>query len=726
MLERPFKISSYAMVLLGSVALLLSGAIGWKLSLIFMALLGIAISFEGRRWQLSERIGLLLLFIVLPLLYLDWRQQMAIVEGDERAAGMRVLVHLLLSLSAIRLLQKKRNRDWIFLYLISFFEIFLAAGLTTRPAFLAIFCLYILAALMAAICFELGSAKRRGWRDGIELLYRMDRRGGRLLGGVNGWSLLAVASALSVLIFALALPIFFFVPRFEGGAFARAGGGIAGFVGFAKGMRLGDIGRLQQSDRIVMRVRVEGGGQRLTPLRWRGVALDRFDGTDWTRSSTAALIVRGSERNLFQLGTVESLHRLTTETFFLEPIDTSVLFAAPRVVAVQGALPFVRVDAEGGLSSLAHPFERLTYRVYSDVEEPDAQTLRADRLGALDYPAGYARYLQLPANLDPRIAALASTVIKQAGAQNVYDAARAIESYLQTNYRYSLEMRASGPDPLADFLFRVRAGHCEYFSSAMTIMLRTQGIAARVVNGFKTGEYNDAADVYVVRQRDAHSWVEVYFPTANFWASFDPTPFVPFQDGAPSGSWSSDLRKYAEALDLLWWQYVIGYDQQEQRQLARVLNRKLRNGRDDLAAWGDEVLRRMRTDAQARRALWMVVLLMFVALATFKGRGLLRIARWWKARRGERTTIDFYDRMTEILAQRGYKRTPHQTPLEFAAEIGMPEAVMLTRAYNRVRYGGRGLSAEEEAQVENWLRRLEEELVVGKGLSIIAARRDSR
>ncbi|MBX5479400.1 MAG: hypothetical protein IRZ19_10035, partial [Pyrinomonas methylaliphatogenes] len=119
MLERPFKISSYAMVLLGSVALLLSGAIGWELSLIFMALLGIAISFEGRRWQLSERMGLLLLLIVLPLLYLDWRQQMAIVEGDERAAGMRVLVHLLLSLSAIRLLQKKRNRDWIFLYLIS-------------------------------------------------------------------------------------------------------------------------------------------------------------------------------------------------------------------------------------------------------------------------------------------------------------------------------------------------------------------------------------------------------------------------------------------------------------------------------------------------------------------------------------------------------------------------------------------------------------------------------
>ena len=85
-------------------------------------------------------------------------------------------------------------------------------------------------------------------------------------------------------------------------------------------------------------------------------------------------------------------------------------------------------------------------------------------------------------------------------------------------------MRASGPDPLADFLFNVRAGHCEYFSTAMVVMLRTQGIAARVVNGFLPGEYNEAAGAYTVRQSDAHSWVEVYFPETNSWVTFDPTP----------------------------------------------------------------------------------------------------------------------------------------------------------------------------------------------------------
>jgi len=82
--------------------------------------------------------------------------------------------------------------------------------------------------------------------------------------------------------------------------------------------------------------------------------------------------------------------------------------------------------------------------------------------------------------------------------------------YLRDNYDYSLNLTAGGPDPLSDFLFNVRAGHCEYFSTSLAVMLRTQGIASRVVNGFLPGEYNDAAGAYTVRQSDAHSWVREF------------------------------------------------------------------------------------------------------------------------------------------------------------------------------------------------------------------------
>jgi transglutaminase-like putative cysteine protease len=198
---------------------------------------------------------------------------------------------------------------------------------------------------------------------------------------------------------------------------------------------------------------------------------------------------------LYQLGTTEGLHRLTIQTFFIEPIDTPYLFAAPRVVALQGVFPFIQRDREGAISTVAHDLERVTYKVYSDTEEPGEEALRLDKS---QYTAAAIRYLQLPEDLDPRIAELAASVVERSRAETRYDEARAIESYLQTEFGYSLDLKAGGPEPLSDFLFRVREGHCEYFATAMAVMLRTRGIATRVVNGFQIGEYNPAADAYTV------------------------------------------------------------------------------------------------------------------------------------------------------------------------------------------------------------------------------------
>ena len=100
-----------------------------------------------------------------------------------------------------------------------------------------------------------------------------------------------------------------------------------------------------------------------------------------------------------------------------------------------------------------------------------------------------------------------------AKARTPYDKAIAIENFLRSRFTYTLELSGKpGDDPLAHFLFETHAGHCEYFASAMTIMLRTLGIPAREVNGFLPGEFNDLAGDYIVRASDAHSWVEAYFP----------------------------------------------------------------------------------------------------------------------------------------------------------------------------------------------------------------------
>jgi transglutaminase-like putative cysteine protease len=408
---------------------------------------------------------------------------------------------------------------------------------------------------------------------------------------------------------------------------------------------------------------------------------------------------------LFQFGTTEALHRLTTQTFFLEPLESPVLFAAPRIVALQGDLPFVRVDSEGSVQSRRHDFERLIYKVISDTSEPRMDVLRNDNR---PLSVSYYRYLQLPENLDPRIDRLATQIILEANASNRYDSAKAIESYLQRQFGYSLEMKASGPDPLADFLFNVRTGHCEYFSTAMTVLLRTHGIPARVVNGFLPGEYNEASGAFTVRQSDAHSWVEVYFPETRSWVTFDPTPSAGRVEPVHTGI-TAQLQKYAEALELLWFQYVVGYDKQEQRSLATSLHNQVfdytRTISNVLAT-----LQRILTSNVALAAFAVLALALLVVLVIF-GKRILR----WTRTGGVRSEIEgrtysriqFYERLVSLLEQRGLERDKHLTPLEFANTLNSSEAMLITRAYNRVRYGSERLSPKERKEIERALSVLE-------------------
>jgi len=518
-----------------------------------------------------------------------------------------------------------------------------------------------------------------------------------------------VSVGLLVLIVILALPFFLIAPRTASSALRRSGAGLSGFIGFSDNVMLGEIGRLKGNDEVFMHVRVENESNVSPPgLRWRGIALDEFTGRGWKKSAVAERWERReSESGFFKLGTTEDVARLTIQTFFLEPVDTPVLFGAPRVVAVQGGLPFVRIDSEGAVQTRPHGQERLVYRVYSDTTEPALSVMRSDRL---DYLVESARYLQLPANLNSRIATLAQAVIARSGSRNGYDRARAIEAYLRDNYDYSLDLKAGGPDPLSDFLFRVRSGHCEYFSTAMTVMLRTQGIASRVVNGFLPGEYNETAGAYTVRQSDAHSWVEVYFPETKSWVTFDPTPPAGRTPHVRTGL-AAQLSKYSEAMELIWFQYVVGYDKQEQHSLLTSLRKELVDLRRDSISKFERA--RTAWPLIARPLLIVIVLLSALLMIILLARriqhyGWRRGLKVWRAETElERSRIGFYERLIASLEKRGFKRESYQTPLEFAASAGVNEAWAITNAYNRVRFGEEKLSVAERKQIEELLSLLE-------------------
>jgi len=708
-----FQTFSYATVAVATLALLLAGGLSVSLAVLFWLLLVAAWKFEDTKWQLSERTGLIVVLLSIPLFFIDWKYQQSVSEPTGRL-GVNALAHLIVFLSAVKVLQTKKDRDWVFLYLISFFEVLLAAGLSFSPVFLGTLTLYLLCGLSTIIAFEIRKSRRAIAVAETHLLVppdsRIFRNAGRRAGRRNGEAnrLPLVAVVLLVLIFVLALPLFLVAPRSGAAALTRGGGALTNFIGFSESVTLGEIGDLKRDNAVVMHVRVEDPQPR-SEFRWRGIALDEFTGRAWKKSAAARRLNQlENDKGFFQLGTTEALHRLMTQTIFLEPIESPVLFAASRPVAIQGDFPFVRVDAEGSMQTRRHEFERVIYKAISDLTEPDLARLRSD---ARPYPAAFERYEQLPDLLDPRISARANAIIVNAHARNRYDEAKAIESQLQAEYGYSLQMRASGPDPLADFLFNVKSGHCEYFSTAMAIMLRTRGIATRVVNGFLPGEYNDAAGAYTVRQSDAHSWVEVYFPESQAWITFDPTPAAGRTEPVRNGL-AGQLGKYAEAFELIWFQYVVGYDQQEQRSLATSLHNQLFDYRRSLA----QVLSAAREAITLRTR--AIVLIGFVGGAFFLLLFVIRRVRRFGWRRGlslskrqanrEASSVVFYERLLALLARRGVKRDPDLTPLEFAGKLDFQPALSITRAYNRVRFGGQQLSPAELKEIEQTLAEFEQ------------------
>jgi hypothetical protein len=295
----------------------------------------------------------------------------------------------------------------------------------------------------------------------------------------------------------------------------------------------------------------------------------------------------------------------------------------------------------------------------------------------------------------------------------------ALEQYLRANYAYSLELRGTpkGEDPLDTFLFEIRRGHCEYFASAMAIMLRHLGIPARLVNGFRAGEYNGLGDNYVVRQYDAHSWVEAYFPPYG-WVEFDPTPPDPQRGRATVIRLISNI---VDAVDLWWWEGVVNYDFSRQYGMMSDLRSRLDGFGSSMKAYltylfeaGLRWISWIRSPASLLRLqkswlFWTPCILVTVLLLVRPWRRrFIGLTRRGLFRRNARLVAgSFYTEATELLKSHGLKRNRGETPLEFVRKLGHHPAAIpllaLTRMYNAVRFGPPGRSlhyAEARAHLQ--------------------------
>lgn len=793
-----FKVTSYAMIASAFLGLALTGELDALSVTLYALAFGVCVYVDARRitrWRLKEWMWRTLTALYIPFMLFD-----AVALSDKVLA----LVHLSLFASAAKLYQNKTDRDWVFLYLIAFFQMLLAAGLTFNTTFVASLMAFLFFFISALAAFEIRRTQRgvRSVREEIITSTKpaaakpkaanaarrsavVDSPAARRVRRVR--YLIGASLVQAVIIIALTLPFFFMIPRFNSANVGSGFGETAPMTGFSDTVELGQVASIKENRRVVMRVALDRQPKKY--LRWRGKALEYYDGRVWSVAKAdnrtrvfdsfqfdgkpaGARAAQESAGETYHLSfnppffEQQADEEFITQVIDLQPLSSSALFATRTPSRFAGPIPRLAQDNYTGTIAAASMLRgRTRYSVISNIGSPTADELRKSE--ADDVAADIRRfYLQRPNDrdqtpLDPRIRRLAQEIT--AGQRTNYDKAKTIEAHLKTAFSYTLDLKMGSNDPLAEFLFETKEGHCEYFATAMVMLLRSLDIPARIVNGFQMGEYNDLNDLYVVRESDAHSWVEVYFPVApatdaaappgvtppppprvppkGYWVEFDPTPSAGINDYS-QGGFAASLRKYIDAMEVFWLDYVVTLDREEQASMMVEVQQRLVRLKNTAVAYYKATKAWIKNQVNTlldvnnwtlARTLWVIggfcalALTVFAVYVLFAYRQRRRLTHtgynpfWYrlmvapllrllkrKKRDHQASAVLFYEQMLAIAARAGLVKAPAQTPLEFADACGFAEIKELTRIYNRVRFGSAALEESEARRVTELLTGLKQ------------------
>lgn len=520
---------------------------------------------------------------------------------------------------------------------------------------------------------------------------------------IAGPGFLAGTAALSIPLFVVTAAFFLLFPRVGMGFLSFGGAGGRNVAGFGGNVELGDFGVIRDDPTVVVRVRPKVASATPAPyanLRLRGTSFDRYSGSQWTRSLVEP------ERFVAELGSflIQRVPRNTEDEqeleIYVDPIDEPVIFLPDGTIAL---------DVPPRVENAQNVGRRLERRMGLDVRYTDGDGLpfrytaivARDAYGQFRDPSSDDEldlYKQLPD--DPSITRVRELAEEIAGEGDPLQRARRIEAWLSASgeFRYSLAMPDTrGRDPLEVFLFEAKSGHCEYFSTAAAVMLRTLGIPSRNVTGFVGGTWNEYGNYYALSQGDAHSWVEVYVD--GYWFVLEPTPPARGEMPVDSGM-LAELRAIIDALRTRWSESVVGYDLQQQVSSLRSFYRWLRSFRSDEDVDPEPVDDDARLQlGEGSHAPVFVGLLLVVLLA-----GLA----WWLQRRRRRGSKEegrdatkLYAELEKVLKRAGYPRPPARTPREHATlvrDAGFERADVvdeITEAYLAARWGSRAIDVRE-------------------------------
>lgn len=636
-MPRLYKILTAILALTGCASLVISGEINPLMSLSGLAMFtGYYRLLKGQPAAVKGVIGALSV-LTLGVFFFDT----AVVSGDVFLA----VAHLTIAFQAIKSFDLKEPWDHLQVYFMSLLQLIIASELTSSVAFGIVFMLFMVMLVTAMI---LSHFLKEGYGEA-----------GGLKKPVVVISLLALASTF---VFFAALPRTSY--KFVGKSHVRA----IRTSGFSTRMDFGSFENVKLDRTVVMRIEMDKDVR--LPYYWRGIAFDYFDGLAWRNSQGDSF---GSRYRLapgadeYVLSPYDR-RAAVEQRIYLEPMDTDVIFGLAEVRGIKTDAPSLRTDSASGIHIPWKTSRRLKYTVYS---------IPADSFPGLPD----TRYLQLPSGMQ-RIAELARRATR--GAATAGEKARALERYLRENYSYSLSppVPAKGVTPIEDFLFNSKKGYCEHYATSMVLMLRSLGIPARVVTGFYGGEKNEYGGYIIVRESNAHSWVEALIDGR--WKRFDPTPAV-------STARPASFELFLDSLKMTWSRYVVGFSSADQERILRTVTLpftlpclyapKLKHVSLKTAAYGISVLFVLCFAAYAvsrfvRRRRYGLVTAKYMELRTFLKRKGVRVS-----------SVTTAGDLRNAVRQRGWK-----------------DAEEFLSLYEGCRFGGKEMSGEEKRRYERLLR----------------------
>ena len=582
--------------------------------------------------------------------------------GDDVVIPVVDLLLLLLCAEALRSLEAQNDAR---LYSLTFALLLASAAYRPGVLFALAFISYVVLTTLALV---VGHLRRTAARHGV----REKLVGRRFLTAMAG---------LSGAVLLMSGLVFIAFPRLSRGWAARGEVLATSIAGFADQVSIGEHGsRIYPNPAIVLRVEFpDGTPEDLFSLHWRGRSYDRFDGVRWSRSTGLPPSIGPAQwYRAWGAGRVR-------QEIYGAPLDVDVLFALHPMLEARSDNPRIQPVFDNAGDHLYMGSGAPSYEALSVADRPAPEALRGAGSG---FSPARRYYTQLP-RLPERVSNLADSLTQ--GLDNNYDRVTAINDFFHTEFDYTLELPRSAQEATLEFfLFERGEGHCEYFSTAMVVLLRNLGIHAREVNGFLGGQWNNFGQYLAVTQNEAHTWVEVWFPGYG-WVQFDPTPGGTGTSAAIT-SWLWPGRFLFDGLQHRWNKWVLDYNMESQSGLYQRIA-ELLGGRTS-----ESQISPSSTPATPFGMGWMLLVVMVMALSAAV---LLRRSR------GHSPEVELYLQLRESCRRAGFRAHTGVAPLVLLDELASVTHPAHSRArtvvdyYLRSRFGGQELDGLERKEMKS-------------------------